>query len=557
MLKNANVQAIRLLASKLNDAGIWLSPLGGTPLAKAVSACYTPAVELPSFMESDVWNIMSNITAGTAKPDANNIMAHSDFMEECKKVLGDALRRIITVSRNAVKPIIVEVHDKVTQERTNATSTTGVALSVMPDSYEAIWSSPTLQQLVEPYKNVSALNDPYIYNVFPLVTNEQLLEMLKTGSSRFDKEVESWSGEAGMDFIADTYRLFFAVRGDGFQPGQPGLNINWLMGNTPTERKRALLIHLMARRLQKDIPDGINMPKEDYNVMMSKLIEQSGRAINRVFELRDRDIKAKKLVLRYPEPDMEGALQYPDQAVILVNGDVWEAWLKDGGVPEILFGAYIRDQERDYAALLTNADRYLRAWEIRAALLREAQTSGLFNTTVQAIRKAMTEEINSAEEGTTVGTKAEQHNRLKERLYSVIPGQVTELFQYIQFLVCDVMFRDTDAYRFLRTMDASEASNPNLPAREVALLTSLEIMAEWLRAQWVVGKTSMGAAPKDRIIETQLTLANAVALIETTVCAVAGEDISTHLNGELMMGSALSETIAIKLQGVLATCLPQ
>lgn len=57
-------------------------------------------------------------------------------------------------------------------------------------------------------------------------------------------------------------------------------------------------------------------------------------------------------------------------------------------------------------------------------------------------------------------------------------------------------------------------------------------------------------------VTTHLTLATACALVEEVFEEVAGEEISTHVNGERLYGSALTEVIAVKIQSELATYLP-
>lgn len=56
-------------------------------------------------------------------------------------------------------------------------------------------------------------------------------------------------------------------------------------------------------------------------------------------------------------------------------------------------------------------------------------------------------------------------------------------------------------------------------------------------------------------VMTHLVLANAVELISGTVRSLAGDDISTHLNGEIIDGDVLTDTVATALQSEFAALL--
>lgn len=62
-------------------------------------------------------------------------------------------------------------------------------------------------------------------------------------------------------------------------------------------------------------------------------------------------------------------------------------------------------------------------------------------------------------------------------------------------------------------------------------------------------------ASKADQIETHLLLANAVEVISETVKALAGEETSNRLNGELLEGEFLAEQAGIALQTEFASVL--
>ena len=145
--------------------------------------------------------------------------------------------------------------------------------------------------MVEKYDGVPVNKVP-LNTKFPSKSSEELKELIKTGSERFDAEVADYldkaSAELGYDLLVDVYQTVFSFdnnKGIVFLDDY----INPFNGN----REAALVTLLLANRLLVEIPDDVQMALEFYRAYVTGIVEQSGRAVMRVIQILESDIKNK------------------------------------------------------------------------------------------------------------------------------------------------------------------------------------------------------------------------------------------------------------------------
>lgn len=491
MLKNSSVSATSLLAQKLSDAEVYIEPIAQTPLGIAVAAAYSPAVEMDAgFFERSAADTVYELARGTTLLEHNQPMSrHDRTVEDIRKVLATAVRGQHQLAKNTVIPMIRSVLEEVDAARKAATTAIGSVMAIVPDRYENLWNSPILESMVEKYRDVPANVNAVIANVHPLLSNEEIMELLKTGASRFDAEVQAWVTEIGPEFVVDTYRRFFAVNAPEHPaPEDSATTLSYVMSNSPVGRRRTLLCHLMARRLSQNVLEGINMELPDYREMIAGVVEITGRSINRAMEQRERDRKQRRLVTNWPMENAEYDTTNPENAIVSVNDDVYQLWLKDGGCPEILFGAHVLGERHlSYTELLERGEELVKAWARRLGLIRSGQKSDQYNTTITAIQRSMTRQINELpNDYLENGTRAPVHDRLRAALRDISGAHMEDLYPVIKRMVCRVVFPHTNAEQFISALDSIGADNPDMDPREVASLATLDLMVKWMCSQFNV-----------------------------------------------------------------------
>lgn len=486
MLSKTALQSAASIVSNLSNKGMVLQAVSGSPVGELVDACYTPAVDnkhsLQDKCSSDIVNM---ICESSAKPVYDDVPVHDKKKDELTTIVANTILGNLSFTRNRVKPIIVSVVDEVVAEQQKAGISIANVMSVIPDTYEAIWSSPGLAALVERFRDIPRLGKMGKTNVFPAKTEGELIEMLKTGSSRVDGEVLKLVEEVGSQMLSAVWNDFFAIRPDWNEEA----SASYFNGFGPLFRRRALIAHLFANRLAKEVPEGVSLSAGDYDFMVSSIIAQTGQTINNIMDFRERQVKAKNLVIQWPLPGTEYRTTLVDSAQLVVNADVYDQWLKAGGCPEILFGAAITDRNQSFDGLLDDSDRYKNAWKQRAAYVRSAQAMEMYRKTVEALKMAVTRQINALEDEDLVhGTREHHHKALGAYLANVSPRDVDDLYEIAKRVVCHSMFSHRDCLLILDTMDDIGEKEPDLNAREIATLATARILGHFLAAQLIVSK---------------------------------------------------------------------
>lgn len=507
MIRYSSIEAVRELRRRLVAANIGLGALAGTELEFAVNASHSPIMEGSFFnnwrdefldgkaQPEGVDNLIGKsddflyrVCDDLNRPTENNSDMHCDYVKPVVAGMAELLRFNHNLARNVVTPIVKAIYDKVTDLQKQRIAKFANVLSVVPSHYEKIWSSISLNDMVEKFKTSPIYDEAKFPNVHPILAGERLLEIMKTGVGRFDKEIDDFVKEVGNEAIEDVYRNYFAVNYSNGKPSDYQSRVNWITNSGMSQRREVLIAFLLANGLRNKAIEGIDMPLSDYEAMMAMVIEQTGRGIGRVFEQREIQRRQKRLVLRWPSKGSEYLVSRGTEATIEVNEDIYDEWLKSGGKVEMLFGSFITDQRETPDSILEKGPEYERAWARRSAMIQSAQRADAFNFTLIALRDATTEQINSLSDDFVMGgVRGPIHTALADYLEkNVTANCLDDLYGCIRNLVCDVIFPLSDAKFLLTNIARISKESPDLDINEVALLASIELVAKSLASMIVV-----------------------------------------------------------------------
>ncbi|TXG83289.1 MAG: hypothetical protein E6R13_04070 [Spirochaetes bacterium] len=507
MITYSTIHATNEFKNRLIQNNVRLGALAGTELALMVNNSHTPIMEgtlfdnwreefldakaqpnNPVMLADASTDFLYKIADSLNKPTTNDCDVHCDYMKPIVQRMAELLRFNHHLARNVVTPIAKAVFDKVTDLQKQRIAKYASVLSVVPSHYEKIWSSIALNDMVENYKDSPIYDEAVFPSIHPLQTGEQLVEIMKTGVGRFDKEIDDFVKEVSVELVEDVYRNYFAVGSSTGAPYDYEMRVNWLTNYSMSQRREVLIAFLLAKGLKRKVLENIELPLDEYENTMSKAIEQTGRGICRVFELRETYRRQKRLVLRWPSEGSEYQVAYGRDATIEVNEDIYNEWLVAGGKVEMLFGSFITDKRDTPDGIMEKGPEYERAWAKRAAMIRSAQRSDAYSFTVAAIKDAMTEQINQLDENFLIsGVREPIHNALLDYLENNINlNCVEQLYECIRNMVCDVMFPLSDAKFLLTSIARISTESPDLDVNEAALLASLELVAKSISSMMVV-----------------------------------------------------------------------
>lgn len=477
------------IATALANRGVQVNPVSDSPLSVLVDACYHPTID---GSVSEVGNLM-NIGSGPAfadalvnasmQKDAAGVTRHDVVMDELTEVLANSVNAMHTVARNQVNPFIRAVVEDVTGRVGQARAAAGQVLTIVPDFWAECWNSGVIDGLVKKYTDLP-IRPIGLQYALPPMTGEQLAEVVATGSTRFDDEVRDLVSKLEPSALVDLYNALFVPSAD---VQRLGLNLqDYLVPSV--HRDKILLIHLMAKGLQTKIPEGTALDLDVYRGFMIDIVEQSGRALNRVLDKRIENDKRKNLVCRWPTTDI--AYMRNGEGVIVVDGLLYNRWLEQGGCPEIIFGSFLTDKIGNGDVLLEQAEDLKKVWERQERLLQSTARSRQYEDSLRAIRDAIYKQVDEMPAEERVADVQTIKNLVDVQLELVSEKDLANVYLVVRRCVCRSAFAHTQAEMILQAIDNIVDANPGIEVREAALLATVEIVGNWLSALLTVEVTT-------------------------------------------------------------------
>lgn len=478
MLYMSTINATLPLAEKLVGKQIVLSAVEGTPLSMLVDRTYSPRLDM------NEGEVAEMINAASLDTDPSEINQHNNDISDLIAAVGDSVQRTLNGARNVAAPIYRGVAEQVEElvERNKLSLLNPI--QVKPVYYHAVWNSPVLEGLVGRYSEQPVLGIEMPASL-PMLSEEAIEAYLKVGNGSFDDEIMSVVDGGDDTWLTGLYSNVFTAEGRGYD-----YVMEILTGKHKT-RNELLCLHLFARRLMQDPPEGVRQSISEYRSTMGTLVNQSGRAVARLMQLRQREFDKKLLVYSYPAAGAEKA--YRAGSTIHVNGELYNRWVEEGGSPECLYGALFDDRDTTYAGLLDKSADYERLWERQRRLITMRVSYQEKVVKMEAFQEAMTAAINTLEDDALLVERGEYHSRLKQSMKTVTEKELDTVYHTARRLVCDVLFPHTQYKQVLEAIDRACDANPELEVREAALLATVEYVVDWI-AQFVVVERDGGIA---------------------------------------------------------------
>ncbi len=466
MLSKSSLSASFPLADMLAAKGWALRPVAETPLAQLVDASLAPAQTLagvdPSVLETRP-DIVQLLIDGSQHQDPNGVYVHDTIMETSVKAISDVITFNLHLARNVVNPAVLKVAQETKDYIDSRTSSSLAPMTVVPFNYKPIWNSPILLELVSRYATVAPQNIALTAtNLKPTVPTETLA---MTGAGRFDEEIAQFLADFPANYVQTVWDRLFGPN--------PCRTLNDFIGGNRDRANDTLLAFLIARRVIDEVPEGVDMDLEAWRAYASGIMAQAGRQVAQIIDRRELERKTLLLVFKIPSDDQP-------VGEIVVNGDLYPQWLKDGGSPEVLFGAMLAERRFGYRELLANAQRLTTTWKNEYNILQSKIAFQKFNYLVEGLRQSVTRLINETPESELKAPREVFHQLLRDRLQRVKARHLEDIYGIARKMVCRTLYAYTDAEQVLDAIDAAAKANPELDVREAALLGTLDFVSSWL-----------------------------------------------------------------------------
>lgn len=471
MISNDTLRIADELASIATDNNVTLTPRGETPLQELYRSCVAAENTLLKDSEAVTGALDDPVDFVGNMSRSKNVMGVSDHdvnLEEIVSISATAVATVLSIARNQVNPLIRSVTEEVKTRLEDEINNISNPISIEMENGTPLWTSPTVNALVEKYKGVSLVNgySTLVEKVEPI----DFVNSVKTGIVDFDNLVEriNRNGSPARGVFNSIYHV------DKNYSSELVKVIRYFSDD------ELILLFLMAVNMETNTPTTKGMGLEDFTQYNMAVKVNAAVEINNRIEVINRRISTKRLITSYPAHEFGESTE----SVIRVNGNVYKKWLTEGGSPEVLFGALLSDRNTNYQDLLTNKDKYLAVWGRKERLLMIKRTNQSFVIMQRLLTQALTKEINTCDsEEQYCVVKGTLHERLKEHVGHMCADDINDLYLTVRHLVCNVFFPHTDVKRILSEMDvilrAGEVEDP----KEAALYVAVNYVSDWVADQ--------------------------------------------------------------------------
>ena len=463
MISQNDVDAALPVATNLANRDRVVVPIGESPLATLVDACYTPQLHLSELPKT--FDFLKAAVDQSQSKDVSGKVAHDELMEEATDLVASAISGIVTVSRTAANPVINDCIESVQKEIDQLTvgqPLFDIQMQYLPPIYE----NSALITMVERYRETPSVSRRPMGWLPADPSEEVLTKAVKTGVARLDAEVNTLTSDDDRSLLKEAWDT---LRMDSVDRKYPPKLVD-------------AIAFLMCRKLATDLTFlDADLPIElgAAATQVAQIMAQKGRSIWVNIQKDERDLKVGSFVSRMP---VSGSKSNE----IKVNGRAYKKWLSDGGTPEVLMGAAISNLDRypTGSSLLANATMYQKRYQQGQQSKAMEDLANQHVSARNAIMRCMTRYINEED---ALENKAEFHQRLKKWVNTYGLTSNTDYTQYCRRMVCEVLYPNNPLiYRMLDAMAGYCKKDEDLPVREAATLAVVDILTEWVAKQLII-----------------------------------------------------------------------
>lgn len=467
MLSTSAVYEAQQLTTLLGTYNLGAVAVPNSPLESLVRANMTAPMAI-AINSVGAEEFAPLLLEGSKFRDHTGAVDHDLVQAEVIEVVAGVVAGNLDVAKNVVNPICLDVLARLDSTVQQAAAREINNIAVVPDFFGEVWNNPQLTNLTEMFETTAPTNIE-LRGIVPDISDEAVAELVVTGVSPLDQDVVA-------EFAKDNSALLGKVYREVFVRSKPSdRELSDILNPLASNRSQILAVFLLARRLSDDIPDGISISLADYRLYLANIMAQAGYAITRLQALRERAIKTRTLLRGFPFLPPAG------EALVVVNGPVYNEWLKAGGTPEILLGSFITDGELDFDTLIAKGAEYTKAWNRHLAIKAQIVSDDRYSRIVAGLNAVMVAVIREQAADTNGPSKDQMFDALKTQLDMIHRKDIDDVAHLVQRVVCRVMFRHTDAESILNRMDYISGQYPDMEISEVTLLATIDHVATWVR----------------------------------------------------------------------------
>ena len=488
MLTKQSINFCLPLTENIDARGIIVEPIAGTPLFNAVTSTnlfqnigqgpsWSPLGGDKNYMsklnernDSYYVNVDEILNVVNYLPEGENTTLHDLAIENTSNFVASAIQNHLFKFRNLVIPVIKEFADKVNLYLEAGPKSPLLEMEIQTWTPPALLENAGFQNELANYKQ-AFMPSPIggTSPILPDLNEEELIEAMRTGSSKLDKLIDNWVAEVGITELTGIFRSIF------IELTSP-VNLLRAYGNYQETKaiNAAMLIFLITRKGFDNPVKGVVRDLNSYNSIMADYRNYTGEWLNHVIDEYDGFIKNGLLIRRI------------NGKVTVVYQDVYNKWLEDGGENDILYGNMLERIPVFYVNQLKEVGANLKEkWRRHEQLVKVSLANRQYDFLISVLRRAFNEIVKDHQVTSAVPLEVSDktYNDFDDIIRRASEADISNPYALIREIVCKTFFANTDANQFLVDMENAARVNPNIDPREASLIATLKYICRWVAGQ--------------------------------------------------------------------------
>lgn len=473
MLSLETLQATRDLVTILADKDVTLVPVPDSPLADLVRTtrkevtCGITDLGGVDGLALDLYHMNEPAMCDGAPVDD----MHTAVLGRCGELLGQSLAKHVDFTMTTILPAVGRLAEGLAAIEAADCLTGPKAYRIEQLPATALFDiSDIVDELEQSMRAAEVEEIPLVLDFENGRTDEELLAMLRNGSETFDLAVADFVSRIGMDLVRETWKQIFSASRDI-------RNFTDFLVDGRTRIGRQMAIFLFARSIfNGELPAATGtggLSRAKYRTVLRDLIDSTGKSLCIAMTRELKEDQQGKVIDR-----IEGKVVY-------VNKRVYDRFLAEGGDVEVLLGSAVSKKDMFIESMLEHANVYREAWAYQVGI--EKQTAK--QTQVTDSRRAIVDftRLYLLETRTTDVVLEENFDRIMDRVRAyandLYQGSLKDLHEVSLIVVCDLIYRHTDACAMLSAYTDAVQSNPEMSKDQAMGISLATYLGDWVSNQ--------------------------------------------------------------------------
>jgi hypothetical protein len=483
MLNISTVSGAVGVAAALSAEGKTLVPTPNTPLAELVALSIpSGGSELVFFAGTDfdsMFTSFSSAVTATATGTLESPTGHDTSLDAYIRDISQLVKSHVGYSKDVVRGTVLDFaqnYSKFLDNLKPKAAAEGLDLCVhrVPNLLKDTSFLDTFRE----FQGESLLPPSAQFSLGDK-TGDELAAMIATGHARTDEMVVEW-----FSHLPENYLL--SVWNDNFMNKSSGSNvmlyvaptIKTASGENPFRKMDfALALMLLTRRIEATVEE-TSLPLARYKDLVNEYTKFAGvlmaQALNAISDMT----RAGVLVFG------------TQQSKLLLNGELYNGWLEQGGSTEVLAGFSRTGQSvATIETLNATKDQLLSKWNSYVMFFNTKEQNSRADYLRQFLKDSFASSLVAQDEiegALTLKDTTRMDRLIKaagEYIQCLDKDQLEKVHEVALALVAQIRFCHTPAYRILKDIDDAQKANPNVDVREAATLAVVNYVTDYFSGQ--------------------------------------------------------------------------